>query len=171
MKGYTHIYTGDGKGKTTAALGLILRASGAGKRIFFAQFMKKGNFSEIKILKERFPEVTVKQYGTGKFCIGEPSARDKEMANRGLNDIAAAFEKQEYDMIIADELNTTVLTGVIGEEEVLNLLDIKPKNIEFVITGRGKTNPLIKKADLVTEMRNIKHYFSQGQTARKGIEY
>ena len=170
MKGYIHVYTGEGKGKTTAALGLALRASGAGLTVFFGQFIKKGNFSEIKVLKNRFPEITVRQYGRGGFIKGEPSPEDIRAAKRGLSGLRRAMLSSQYDLVIADELNAAVSVGLLNIEELVRLIDEKPDQVELVITGRGAHERLMKRADLVTEMKSLKHYFKKGVPARKGIE-
>lgn len=170
MKGYVQIYTGDGKGKTTAALGLALRAIGAGLKVYFGQFIKKGNYSEITMLKRRFPEVTVMQYGCGGFIKGRPSPKDIRAAQKGLSECQKAMLSGHYDLVIADELNSAVSAGLLGVEELLRLIDEKPDHVELVITGRGAHARVIKRADLVTEMKGRKHYFEQGVPARKGIE-
>jgi len=170
MKGYVQIYTGDGKGKTTAALGLALRAVGAGLKVYFGQFIKKGNYSEIKMLKRRLPEVTVRQYGCGGFIKGKPSPKDIRAAEQGLSECQKAMLSGHYDLVIADELNSAVSAGLLGVEELLRLIDEKPDHVELVITGRGAHARVIKRADLVTEMKGRKHYFEQGVPARKGIE-
>ena len=170
MKGYIHVYTGDGKGKTTAALGLALRASGAGLKIFFGQFIKKGNFSEIKILKNRFPEISIKQFGHGVFIKGKPSPKDIRAAKSGLTNLQKAMMSNQYDLVIADELNAAVSAGLLEIEDVLQMIDKKPVHADLVITGRGAHKRLLKRADLVTEMKNLKHYFEKDVQARKGIE-
>ncbi len=170
MKGYIHVYTGEGKGKTTAALGLALRASGAGLKVFFGQFIKKGNFSEIKILETRFPEITVKQYGRGGFIKAQPSPEDVRAAERGLADLRKAMLSSQYDLVIADELNVAVSVGLLNIDDLIRLIDAKPGQVELVITGRAAHKRLMKRADLVTDMKNLKHYFEKGVSARKGIE-
>jgi cob(I)alamin adenosyltransferase len=170
MKGYTQVYTGTGKGKTTAALGLALRAAGAGLKVYFGQFIKKGNYCEIRALKKLAGCVTVRQCGRGCFIRGKPSPRDIETAMRGFEELRAAAAGGGYDVVIADELSPAVSAGLIGLDEVLRLVDEKPAGVELVITGRGAHPRLVKRADLVTDMRCVKHYMDAGVRCRKGIE-
>lgn len=170
-KGYIQVYTGDGKGKTTAALGLALRAAGAGLKVFIGQFIKKRRCSEHKALERFKGLITVRQYGTG-FIMGKKPARAAiTAAKKGLKDSEMALLSGKYDMVILDELNIAVHYGLLSVNDVLKLLDRKPPETEIIITGRYADKELIKKAGLVTEMKEIKHYFRQGVKARKGIEY
>lgn len=170
MKGYVQVYTGTGKGKTTAALGLALRALGAGLRVYLGQFIKKGNYCEIRILKNRFKEMTVRQYGRGCFIRGKPSPMDVRAAERGLSELRTAMLGGDYDLVIADELNPAVSIGLLDIEDLIRLIEDKPEHVELVITGRGAHQRLIRRADLVTDMRSLKHYLAKGVRARKGIE-
>ena len=172
-KGYVQVYTGDGKGKTTAALGLLLRAYGAGLRVYMGQFIKGGPAvsSEIKILSERFPEAIVEQYGKAGFICGEPTPEDISRAKDGLRRFADALKSGEYDLMIADEANCAVDLGLLTVDELLSLLDARPPHVELVITGRNAPEALIRRADLVTNMGAVKHYFENGVEARKGIEF
>ncbi|MBI5205793.1 MAG: cob(I)yrinic acid a,c-diamide adenosyltransferase [Nitrospirae bacterium] len=175
-KGYIQVYTGDGKGKTTAALGLALRAAGAGLKVFIGQFIKKRRCSEHKALERFKGLITVKQYGTGfvrKAENREQRAEPKaiEAAEKGFADVKKALLSGQYDMVILDEINIAVHYGLLGANDALKLLDKKPVETELILTGRYADEKLIKKADLVTEMREIKHYFKKGVKARKGIEY
>lgn len=168
---YIQVYTGSGKGKTTAALGLALRAAGAGLRVFIGQFIKKRLCSEHKAL-ERFKDlITVKQYGTGFIKGKKPAKADIDAAKEGLEDAKKIILSDEYDLIILDEINVAIYYNLLDVEEVLDLLNAKPLNIEVVLTGRYADERIIERADLVTEMKEIKHYFRQGVKARKGIEY
>ena len=169
-KGYVQVYTGDGKGKTTAALGLILRACGAGLRVYLCQFIKGGIYSEIKTLKQRFCDVTIQQCGNGCFIKGKPSRKDIELAHRGLRKLRTAVSCRKYDVVIVDEANYAVTCGLITTGELLKLIGKKPDNVELVFTGRNASKELIKRADLVTEMKEIKHYYKKGIKARPGIE-
>lgn len=169
-KGYIQVYTGDGKCKTTAALGLALRAVGAGLRVYIGQFIKKGDYSEIKVLRERFPEVTVEQYGTGRFVRGVPSANAVAMACEGLAALRMAMKSGRYDVVIADEVNGAVKAGLIVEADVLDLMADKPETVELVLTGRNAGKRVCAQADLVTEMRCHKHYYDAGVPGRRGIE-
>ena len=170
MNGYVQVYTGDGKGKTTAALGLIVRARGAGLRVYLGQFIKKGDFSEIKALRNHFPKVTVEQHGLGRFVKGEPSAEDLAAAATGLQKLRDAMGCGDYDVVIADEANSAVSAGLFSAQDLVALIDDKPANVELVLTGRNADRLVIDRADLVTEMKNVKHYKDDGVAARPGIE-
>ena len=170
-KGFVHIYTGNGKGKTTASLGLALRAFGAGKKVFIAQFAKTGESAEIQIIKERLPEITVKQYGLDHFIVGDPGDDDITVAKQGLAEVSDVVASGKYDLIILDEINIALYYNLIKLRDVKELILNRPSKIEMVLTGRNAEEELIELADLVTEMREIKHYYSKGVAARKGIEY
>jgi cob(I)alamin adenosyltransferase len=170
MKGYVHIYTGNGKGKTTAALGLIVRACGAGLRVYLCQFIKGGIYSEIKTLRKRFCDVTIQQCGRGCFIRGKPSQKDIELARRGLKKLRTAVLSGKYDVIIADEVNCAISCGLFKTTEIIRLIDEKPDHVELIFTGRNAPKKLIDRADLVTEMKEVKHYFHKGIKARPGIE-
>ncbi len=170
MNGYIQIYTGDGKCKTTAALGLILRAVGAGLRVYLGQFIKGRDYSEIQILKARFPEVTVIQFGHGRFIRGTPAEKEIEAAVKGLEKLKEAMQSGRFDVVIGDEANTAVTAGLFSEEDLLALCDSKPETVELVLTGRGAGQALQHRADLVTEMKCIKHYYNAGVKGRPGIE-
>jgi cob(I)alamin adenosyltransferase len=170
MKGYVQVYTGDGKGKTTAALGLSVRAAGAGLRVYICQFMKAGDYSEIKALKNFSDLITVEQFGTGRFVKGRPSPEEIEAGARGLNSLREAVAGGHYDVVIAEEGNVAVACGLFSAASLCDIIDHKPDNVELVITGRGAPPEIIDRADLVTEMKAIKHYYFQGVEARIGIE-
>jgi cob(I)alamin adenosyltransferase len=169
-KGYVQVYTGNGKGKTTAALGLTLRAAGAGHRVFIGQFTKGNHYSELNALK-RFDElVTLRQFGTGSFIFNNPSDADREFAQRGLAELKAAVLSGEYDLVIFEEANIAVHYGLLSVSELLEIIKTRPAHVELVFTGRNAHPDLIEAADLVTEMKEIKHYYKQGVQARPGIE-
>jgi cob(I)alamin adenosyltransferase len=170
MKGYVQVYTGGGKGKTTAALGLTLRAAGAGLKVHICQFMKSGDYSEIKALKKLGDRVTVAQFGTGQFVRGRPSEKEIAAGRKGLGHLKAIIRDGGYDIVIAEEANVAVSCGLFSENELLSVIETKPENMELIITGRGATEKVIAKADLVTEMKAIKHYYDAGVAARVGIE-
>jgi len=170
MKGYTQVYTGNGKGKTTAALGLAIRAAGAGLKVFIAQFIKMGEYSEIKALKRFKDLITVEQFGSGRFIKGKPSASDIEAARKGVEKIKAAFTSGQHNVVIMEEANVAAGLGVLSVEDILEIMVEKPKDVELVITGRDADSRIIEKADLVTEMKEVKHYFQKGVKARIGIE-
>ncbi len=169
-KGYVHVYTGSGKGKTTAALGLAVRAAGAGLRVYIAQFIKKRKCSEHTLLAELSDRITVKQYGRGFILGGKPSEADIEAAQAGYNEVKKILLSKKYDIVILDEANVAVHYGLISVQDLLELIESRPKNIELVITGRYADKKIMETADLVTEMREIKHYHKKGVEARRGIE-
>ncbi len=170
MKGYIHIYTGNGKGKTTAALGLALRTVGAGGKVFIGQFLKSGDYSEIKALKKFADQITVEHYGLGHFVKGNPTPEDIEAGMEGYKRVTQIIEAGEHDLVILDEGNIAVKYNIFSEQDLLDLLEKKPDHMEIVVTGRGATLAIMGKADLVTEMKAIKHYFQKGVEARVGIE-
>jgi cob(I)alamin adenosyltransferase len=168
-RGYVQVYTGDGKGKTTAALGLALRAAGAGLRIFIGQFVKGMEYSELRAL-ERFPEIEVRRYGRDCFIDREPEPEDIEAARAGLEDARAELISGRWDVVILDEANIATYFKLFPVEDLLALIEQKPADVELVITGRRADPRVIEAADLVTEMREVKHYYQQGVPCRKGIE-
>ncbi|MEJ2656855.1 MAG: cob(I)yrinic acid a,c-diamide adenosyltransferase [Desulfobacterales bacterium] len=170
MKGYIQVYTGNGKGKTTAALGLAIRAAGAGLKVFIAQFIKMGEYSEIKALNRFKDLITVEQFGSGRFIKGAPSDADIEAAQAGIKRIKNILSSGQYHVVIMEEANVAAGLGLLAVEDLLKIMAEKPENTELVITGRGADSRVIEKADLVTEMKEIKHYFQKGVTARIGIE-
>lgn len=169
-KGYIHLYTGNGKGKTTAALGLAIRAAGAGKKVFIAQFVKGMPYAEHKALK-RFPEIEVKQYGLDCFIEKEPIREDIMAAQTGLNEVSEIVQKNACDVLILDEVCIALHYELFELNEIINLLHEKPESMEIILTGRYAPKELMDKADLVTEMKEIKHYYNMGIQAREGIEY
>ena len=170
MKGYIHVYTGNGKGKTTAALGLAIRAAGAGLKVFFCQFLKSGNYSEHEALKRFSDLIEVRQYGRGCFIRGEPQKEDIEAATKGLLEVKDVISSGKYDVVILDEANIAIYYGLIKLDQLIEILKSRPSHVEVVITGRNADPKLIEEADLVTEMREIKHYYKKGVLARTGIE-
>ncbi len=169
-KGYVQIYTGDGKGKTTAALGLALRASGHGMHTFIGQFMKGQPYGESEGLRDH-PTITIEQYGDVR-CIRreEVTPEHAAQARQGLERARNAMLSGHYDVVVLDEVNVAVWFDLLNAEQVLALLDERPDHVEVVLTGRRAPQELIERADLVTEMREVKHYYQQGVIARKGIE-
>ncbi len=171
-KGYVQIYTGNGKGKTTCMLGLALRASGAGKKIFIGQFLKQGDYSEIKAIKTFLPEIELWQFGAGGKCFskGSETVNDINAAKDGYERALGAVSSGEYDLVILDEINVAVNMELLSEEQQLRLMEEKAQGTELVMTGRYASDKVIERADLVTEMTLIKHYFNDGVNARVGIE-
>jgi len=169
-KGYIQVYTGDGKGKTTAAIGLAIRAAGAGLRVYIGQFIKGMDYAELHALKRFDDLITIQQYGTGCFITGTPSVEDHELAKRGFDEIKQVVVSGKYDVVILDEINVAHYFKLISTEELLSIIDVKPEHVELVFTGRRAPQELIDRADLVTDMREVKHYYQQGVEARVGIE-
>lgn len=168
--GYIQVYTGDGKGKTTAALGLALRAAGAGLKVYMAQFIKSGNTSEIKALSRFADRIGVEQFGLGRFIKGKPSPEDMAAAQKGLEAIRNALTSGQYQVVIMEEGNVAAKCGLFPVDEILAIMSQKPVGVELIITGRGADARVIDKADLVTEMKAVKHYYQAGVAARTGIE-
>ncbi|MHB9027486.1 MAG: cob(I)yrinic acid a,c-diamide adenosyltransferase [Candidatus Latescibacterota bacterium] len=169
MHGCIQIYTGNGKGKTTAALGLALRAFGAGMRVFFGQFMKCGDYSELAALRMFGDAVTVRQFGLPGFVLA-PGEEDREAARRGFTEAQKAAVSGEYGLVILDEACTAAHFGLLAVEDLLELTERKHEGTELVFTGRYCPPSLVERADLVTEMLEVKHYYHAGVKARKGIE-
>lgn len=170
-RGYIQVYTGNSKGKTTAALGLALRAAGAGLKVFIAQFIKKRRCSEHKALQRFSDLITVKQYGTGFLKRGRPMKSEIEAAQKGFKEVKDIIASKTYDMVILDEINVAVHYKLLNVEDIMDLLNSRPSSMEVVLTGRYADEKIIEMADLVTEMKEIKHYYKKGVKARKGIEH
>ncbi len=170
MKGYIQVYTGDGKGKTTAALGLSLRAAGAGKKVYIAQFLKQGDYSEIKALKQFSGVIVLEQFGLGQFVKGQPTQAEINAARDGLEKARQVLSSGDYDVVILEEANVAVAIGLFPVEDLMDIIRQKPEHVELVITGRGAAPEVMEKADLVTEMKAVKHYYDKGVQARIGIE-
>lgn len=172
-EGLIHIYTGNGKGKTTAALGIALRAAGQGLKVLILQFMKRRqNIGEIRVLESANLPIKIEQYGRRVFFktrTCEPM--DIYMAHKGLEAFEKAMESGEYDMIVLDEINMAIHFGLLNLEEVIRAIERRPSNLHLILTGRRAKTALIDIADLVTEMREVKHYFNRGVVAQKGLEY
>ncbi|NIV36292.1 MAG: cob(I)yrinic acid a,c-diamide adenosyltransferase [Anaerolineae bacterium] len=169
-RGYVQVYTGDGKGKTSAALGLALRASGHGMCTYIGQFMKGQHYGELEALRDH-PLITIEQYGDVQ-CIRreEVTPEHVSQAHRGLERARAVMRSGEYDLVVLDEINVAIWFGLLSVEQVLAFLDQRPSHVEVILTGRRAPPELIERADLVTEMQAVKHYYQQGVAARKGIE-
>lgn len=169
--GLLMVHTGDGKGKTTAALGLALRAFGAGLRILILQFIKGGQtYGELDALKNFSPRLQIKQCGLGFTSQGD-KAEHKKFAQETLQLARQEILSGDWDLIILDEINYAVKFGLISEEEMLELVKIKPPQLHLLLTGRDASEKLIELADLVTEMKLIKHPFNAGIKAQRGIEF
>jgi cob(I)alamin adenosyltransferase len=171
-KGLIQVYTGNGKGKTTAALGLALRAVGHGFKVFVIQFMKGNiNYGELESAKKLFPYLTIKQMGRETFISKtNPDPIDIKMAQEGFALAEQAIKNGEFDIVILDEINVALDYGLIALSDLLQLIDSKPASVELILTGRNAKPEIMEKADLVTEMVERKHYYDKGIPARKGIE-
>ncbi len=172
-KGYVQIYTGNGKGKTTAAIGLAIRAVGSDLRVLFVQFMKDYPYGEVSILQNISPHLVLKRYGNDAFVFRreQPPPNLIDEVERGLRQAEQDMLSGRYDIVILDEVLVSMYFGLFSEEEIVRLMGKKPEKVELVLTGRYSTDAINKRADLVTEMKEIKHYYTtQGTTARKGIE-
>lgn len=168
-KGYVHVYTGNGKGKTTAALGLSLRAISAGKKVFFGQFIKGMDYSELESQKY-LPNFKIQQFGRDCFIYKDPTDEDIRIAREGLEICRQILNSDEYDIVVLDELNIATYYKLFSPDEVIEILKNRNPHIEVIITGRYSDEKIIEFADLVTEMKEIKHYYCKGVEARKGIE-
>ena len=169
--GNVHIYTGSGKGKTTAAIGLGIRAAGSNNKVYMIQFMKGRKYSELNAI-EKIPNFEYKQFGRDEFVSKEnPEQIDIDLAKKGLEHAKNIIKNNQYDMVILDELNVAVDFNLIPVDEVLKLIMEKPEKLELVLTGRYANTEFIKIADVVTEMLEIKHPYQTGLNAREGIDF
>jgi cob(I)alamin adenosyltransferase len=171
-KGLIQVYTGNGKGKTTAALGLALRAVGHRMKVLVIQFMKGSiNYGELKSSRKLSPYLTIHQKGRRTFVSKKNvDPLDSKLAREGFTLAKKAIESKEYDMVILDEINQAIDYGLIPLSDLLQLIDSKPETVELILTGRNAKPEVMEKADLVTEMVDRKHYYDRGVQARKGIE-
>lgn len=170
-QGYLQIYTGNGKGKTTAAMGLALRAAGAGLRVYIGQFVKDMKYHEVLLLEQVLPQITVEQLGRGCFIDRPPNEQDRQAALEGLHHVRQLMESGQYDLMILDEFSIAIVCGLFTEQDALDLLNARPASLELVLTGRYMPDSLLQQADLVTEMKEVRHYYAtQGLLARDGIE-
>lgn len=170
--GYVQVYTGSGKGKTTAALGLALRAAGYKHKAYIGQFLKGQEYGELSSAKKLSPYITIEQFGRKGFIhvTKDPDEEDIKRAKRGLKKCLEAMLSRKYRIIILDEINVAVDLNLITEEEVHEFLDKRPEDVEIILTGRYAPPSFLKRADLVTEMKEKKHYYKKGVKAREGIE-
>ena len=172
FKGYIHVYTGNGKGKTSAALGLALRAAGHGFKTFFGQFLKGQDYGELSAIQKFSPHITIEQFGRKGFIhvTENPDKEDIDRAQQGLERCYKMMKSQKYRIIVLDEINVAVHFNLFTEKRIHDFLDEKPEEIELILTGRYAPESFIQRADLVTEMKEIKHYYKNGVKARLGIE-
>jgi cob(I)alamin adenosyltransferase len=171
-QGLVQVYTGDGKGKTTAALGLAMRAVGKGMKVLMVQFLKGRKYGELETCRRLGDDFRIIQSGLDSFVKkGEPSAEDLRLAREGLEAARAAIMSGDYDIVILDEANVAVELGVLEVEDVLPLIDERPSGVEVVLTGRYAPEEFCERADVLTEMRCVKHCFDKGVPMREGIEF
>jgi len=172
IKGYIQVYTGNGKGKTTAALGQALRAAGSGLKTFLVRFMKDFPYGELESIQYLSEWIKLEQYGNDTFVFNKtpPKDIDLQSAKQGLQRAKEAMLSGKYDVVIMDEVCVAIYFGLLKKKDVLVLLEEKPVPVELILAGRYCPPELIEKADLVTEMKEIKHYYQKGVLARKGIE-
>jgi len=169
-KGYLQVYTGDGKGKTTAAMGLALRCTGAGGRVFIGQFVKGMHYAELDALARLADGIAIRQFGRDCFIVRDPEPEDIRLAREGLDECRRALESGEYDLVILDEASIAVYYQLFSATELLEAIAARQPHVEVVVTGRRAPPELVERADLVTEMKEVKHYYTGGVVAREGIE-
>ena len=170
--GLVQVYTGNGKGKTSAAFGLALRAIGRGLKVYVVQFIKGGfDYGELYVV-DKLPNLKLKAFGRGRFVTEKPpSKEDVRLSEEALALAEQVVKSGGYDIVILDEINVALNLKLINLDEVLELIENKPKHVELILTGRYAPEEIIEAADLVTEMKEVKHPFNKGYQARKGIEY
>jgi cob(I)alamin adenosyltransferase len=171
-RGYIQVYTGNCKGKTTAALGLAFRAAGCGLRTYVGQFMKGLRYGELEAAKMMQPYITIEQYGKPDWVHVQdpPKGEDIQMAQEGLRRAKKVMLSREYDIVVFDEINTAYCFHLLSLEDMLDIIASKPDGVEVIFTGRYAPPEIIAAADLVTEMAEVKHYYHRGVQARLGIE-
>ncbi|MBN2795947.1 MAG: cob(I)yrinic acid a,c-diamide adenosyltransferase [Clostridia bacterium] len=167
--GYVHVYTGNGKGKTTAAFGLAVRAMYSGKKVYIGQFIKGMKYHETQIGND-FENIVIEQYGETCMIDRDPSEKDYQMAKEGLEKINKIIQSNQYDLVILDEVTIALYYNLFPLIDLLEVIQRRPENVELVMTGRYAPEGLIACADLVTEMVEIKHYYKQGVLSRPGID-
>lgn len=173
-KGLLMVYTGDGKGKTTAALGLALRAIGWGKRALFLQFMKgTGNVYGERIAAQKYlPDLEMVQVGRDEFVnLKNPDPVDVALAEEGLKKFEEALFSGRYGLIVCDEINVAMACGLLKTSKVLELVEKRPDGVDLVFTGRYCPDEVVDAADMVSEVKEVKHHYRKGVPAREGIEY
>jgi len=171
-QGFVQIYTGNGKGKSTAAIGQAVRAAGFGLKTYIAQFMKEYPYNELNSLKKLSEWITVEQFGGDDFVYKKELPGEEELAKarKGLQSAKEKMLRGEYDLIILDEAIVAIYFKLIETKDIVEFIKEKPENVELILTGRYCPAELIEFADLVTEMKEVKHYFQKGITSRRGIE-
>ena len=168
-KGYIHVYTGNGKGKSTAAFGVAVRAAFAGKKIYIGQFVKDMKYSETAI-SDVLPNIEIEQLGKGCFISSDPQEADYEAARQAIALCEEKLYSGAYDLVILDEIFIALKYTLIDSDSVLRAIQQRASHVEVILTGRYASDEFIDIADLVTEMKEIKHYYHQGVLSRKGID-
>ena len=171
-QGFVQIYTGNGKGKSTAAIGQAVRAAGFGLKTYIAQFMKEYPYNELISLKHLSEWILIEQFGGDEFVYKKelPGQEELDKAKRGLESAREKMLSSDFDIIILDEAIVAIYFKLIRTEELIEFIKIKPVGVELILTGRYCPEKLIELADLVTEMKEVKHYYQKGITSRSGIE-
>lgn len=172
-KGLILLYTGNGKGKTTASLGLAVRAIGHGEKVYMIQFMKGSeSYGEVQAVRKYLPGFELIQKGLDKFVKkGNPTPEDLKLAGEGMDLARKVISEGKHDLVILDEINVAVDYGLVPEEDVLNLISLKPEHVTLVLTGRYASEKIMAKADMISEVKEIKHHYKKGISAQPGIEY
>lgn len=166
---YVHVYTGNGKGKTTAAFGVAIRSLYANKKVYVGQFIKSMKYHEVA-LENDFDNITIKQFGDTCFIEKDPTEKDIQMGKDGLEEVNKIIQSDKYDLVILDEITIGLYYKLFSVIDVIDILKARPENTEIIITGRYAPQELIDYADLVTEMKEVKHYYKQGVMSRDGID-
>jgi len=171
-KGFIQVYTGNGKGKSTAAIGQAVRAAGCGLKTYFVMFMKEFPYNEVKSLEKLKDFITIVQIGKDDFVFKKvpPSEEEKSKVKNALAEAKGKMLSGKYNLIILDEIFVSIYFGLVSKEEVISFIDTKPENVELIMTGRYCSQEIVEKTDLVTEMKEVKHYYEKGVLAREGIE-
>lgn len=172
QRGYVQVYTGNGKGKSTAAIGQAVRAAGFGLKTYIAQFMKEFPYNELNSLKHLSEWITIEQFGGDEFVYKNelPGTDELAKANKGLQAATEKMSSGNYDLVILDESIVAIYFKLIKTEDLIEIINKKPANVELILTGRYCPEELIELADIVTEMKEIKHYYQKGIKSRRGIE-
>lgn len=174
-KGCVQIYTGNGKGKTTAAVGLAVRAAGSGYKVYMVQFLKSSQTGELESAKKLQPNFQIFRFGKERGFFWTLTDEEKQEAKKEVQSAyefcLGALKEKQCNILIMDEIMGAMKNGLVSEEQLLELIDNKPQDMELILTGRDVTKEIMDRADLVTEMKEVKHYYSKGIPARKGIEY
>lgn len=171
--GLVQVYTGDGKGKTTAALGLAFRAMGYGLRVTIVQFLKgEKKPGEVLMAEKLEPQIKFYRFGTGQFIINRtPTVEEIQLAKQGLETARRLMDSGQCDILILDEISHAVNLRLISSEELIAFIEEKPRSVELILTGRNFPDEVLEKADLISNIQSLKHPFNQGIPARRGIEY